>query len=158
MRVVRLGAVLELQPHNPLSSPGFAVREFADLDGGRRVWWREDRGWSGSLSDDRSEWPVQSGRDMVAEVLEITGGHERVDDYVTCALWALRATEPEIDAASLWAAPYVVEFGPLLSAELERVASCFDPPPAPPRPDFPLVPGPDGDRAAAAPPDWWDVP
>jgi hypothetical protein len=144
MNVTRLGAVLEVEPHGPLSS-GFAIREFADLDDGRRVWWREDRGWSSSSPH------ISSGRDLVAEVLEVTGGHERVDDYVICALWALNDIEPGIDAASLWAAPYVVEFGPELVAKLERASVGFTPPPPPTVPDLPTAHT--GDRAVAMPPD-----
>ncbi len=133
----------------PPASPGFSVREFADLDDGRRVWWRDDRGWGGSVRCSTSEWPVGSGRDLVAEVIQVTGGHERTDEYVTCAMWALREMGTGVDPASVWAAPYVVEFGPLLETELRRVSGFWRPsdPPTPP-PDW-SPPDPGGDRAVS---------
>lgn len=121
MKVVRLGALLDLDSNDRIRWRGFKIREFADLDNGRRVFWRTDRGWGrGPCSDD--EWPVSSGRDMAAEVMEATGGCEQLDLYVSVAGAALHEMGEPVDAASVWVAPYVVEFSEDLRAEMERVS------------------------------------
>lgn len=128
LRVEVLGAVCELRPHNPHSSPGIDVREFADLDNGRRVYWKEDRGWSGSVKFSNSPWPVSSGRDLAYETIMVTETEERVDSYVEWALHRLCEMGLEVDPPSVYCAPFRVEHGPQLEAELRRVAQLFDPP------------------------------
>lgn len=129
LRVRVLGAICELRPHESLSSPGIDVREFADLDDGRRVFWREDRGWSSSTKFSHSSWPVHSGHQMMFEtVIVIESDDRRADSYVESALSGLGVKGVDVDPASVYSAPFIVEQGPHLKAELQKVARLFDPP------------------------------
>ena len=128
LRVMVLGAVCELRPNKPLSSAGITVREFADLDNGQRVYWREDRGWSGSTRLTESAWPVYSGHQMMLEtVMVIESEDHRADSYIEYAFDGLHSLEVEVDPASLYSAPFRVEHGPHLAEELRRIARRFNP-------------------------------
>ena len=131
LRVKMLGAVCELMPHEALSSPGISVREFADLDDSRRIFWREDRGWSSSIQFSHSSWPVSSGYQMTLEtVMVIEPDDHRADSYVESALEGLTVMGLDVDPTSVYSAPFGVEQGPHLQAELQKVAQLFDPPTA----------------------------
>ena len=122
-----LGALCELSEGELGGSPGIDIREFADLNDSRRIFWKEDRGWSGSGV--HSQWPVSSGRDLTYEAIMVTDTDDcRLDSYVEWTLERLREMELNVDPASVYCAPFRVEFGPGLAAEMDRVAQLFDPP------------------------------
>ncbi len=124
--VVALGALCALDSVVLGGSPGINIREFAELDDGQRIFWREDRGWFGKSVN--SPWPVTSGRDLTHEVLEVTQPDDcRIDSYVECALEGLRGMALNIDPASVYSAPFRVEFDVDLKEELSRLAQFFDP-------------------------------
>ena len=75
-----------------------------------------------------SQWPVTSGRDLTHEVLEVTQQDDyRIDSYVECALERLRSMALDVDPATVYSAPFRVEFAAGLLEELSRVAQFFDP-------------------------------
>lgn len=124
--VEALGALCELRPRELDSSPGVDVREFADLNDGRRVFWKEDRGWSGSARF--SPWPVYSGRDLAYEAIMVTDTDDRrLNSYVEWAIESLGDLGLDVDPASVYCAPFRVECGLRLEEEMGRVAQLFDP-------------------------------
>ncbi|MYJ80711.1 MAG: hypothetical protein F4046_02670 [Acidimicrobiaceae bacterium] len=130
LSVETLGALCELDQSERGGSFGIEIGEFADLSDGRRAFWKEDRGWSGSGM--HSQWPISSGRDLTYEAMMVTDTDEhRQDSYVEWALQRLRDMELDIDPVSVYCAPFRVEFGPGLAAEMVRVAQLFDPPERP---------------------------
>lgn len=126
LRVETLGALCELSSRELGGSTGIDIREFADLNDGRRIFWKEDRGWSGAGM--HSKWPVTSGRDLAHEAIVVTQADDhRIDSYVEWALECLRGMALDVDPASVYRAPFRVEFDTRLKEELDRVAQQFDP-------------------------------
>lgn len=137
LSVEALGALCELDSGELGGSPGFKIGEFADLDDGRRVFWKEDRGWAGS-SGYFSQWPISSGRDLTHEAIMVTDTDDhRMGSYVEWVLERLREMELNVDPVSVYCAHFRVEFGPGLAAEMDRVARLFD---LPARPKDPVSP------------------
>ena len=128
LSVVALGALCELSPRESGSVPGVdvGISEFADLNDGRRMIWKEDRGWS--TSTEYSPWPVDNGRDLTFEAMMVTDTeNHRLNSYIEWALEGLRDMGLDVDPASVYCAPFRVECGPRLEAEMGRAAQLFNP-------------------------------
>ncbi len=132
LSVEALGALCELDSGELGGSPGFKIGEFADLNDGRRIFWKEDRGWGGGSNylchlGYLRRWPITSGRDLTYEVIMVTDTDDhRIDSYVEWVFECLREMELNVDPVSVYCAPFRVEFGPSLAVEMDQVARLFD--------------------------------
>lgn len=103
--------------------PYFYVEEFADLDDGRRVILRDDRGWSfWPVNALDSQWKTAIGRELTKEAILILDpdDNEFWMKWVIERLWFLGI---EVDPVSVHAAPFQIEFGPRVQNELRQHAS-----------------------------------
>jgi len=101
----------------------FYLEEFADLDGGRRVILRDDRGWSfWPETPPNSQWKTVTGRELVKEAILILEPDDD-EDWIVWIIERLHFLGIEVDSASVHAAPFQVEFGPRVQSELCRLAS-----------------------------------
>jgi len=101
----------------------FYLEEFADLDDGRRVILRDDRGWSfWPVTPPNSQWKTVTGRELVKEAILILEPDDD-EDWIVWIIERLHFLGIEVDSASVHAAPFQVEFGPRVQNELRRLAS-----------------------------------
>jgi len=106
--------VLEQRASQERESPGrtfsFRITEFAELNDGRRVTVREDRGFSGKTSSgDPWQWFTRAS--LTQDVLGVTAPED--DDLRPEREWVidrLRELDIVVDPASVEEAPYRVEF------------------------------------------------
>jgi len=111
--VARLGALAELETRD---RPGMdvSVAEFADLADGRRLLLHRERGFSTSATHMSAEHAQQ---DVLTTVLpddaEVTGDEHPWDWLASL----IRRHGIPVTAEQLKAVPYVIEFGPRLSAQ-----------------------------------------
>lgn len=98
----------------------FCLEEFADMSNGCRVIYKDDRGWYGRYWESGdSPWELLSGRALTKQTMLVL---EPDDDR----LWInevvnelARVCDADIDRDSVQAAPFRVEFGPLLQQALQ---------------------------------------
>ena len=121
--VVALGVVCELKD----VPPSIDLGEFADLDDGRRIFWKNDRGWSGAGFYPDCKWPLSNGRHLAYEAIMVTGDKEDgVDDYVEHAYRTLRELGHRVNRSSVHFAPFRVEYGPRLEREFRALVQRFE--------------------------------
>lgn len=123
--VQTLGVICELKQDGDWR--GFDLQEFADLDDGRRVVWKHDRGWTGGTFHEDCDWPLTNGRDLTVEAVMVTGDAEDgADSYVEHAFRALRDLGHSVTRSSVYFAPFRVEYGPVLEREPRSFVKRFD--------------------------------
>lgn len=97
----------------------FCLEEFADMSNGCRVIYKDDRGWYGRYWESRdSPWELLSGRALTKQVMLVLEPDDDrcwIEDVVSDLAGVCNA---DIDRDSVQAAPYRVEFGPLLQQAL----------------------------------------
>ena len=102
------------------SMPHLYAVEFADLSDGHRIVLRENRGWCHwPPNTPESRWRIANGREIVKMAILILDPDDN-DDWERWVTQELRRVGADVDAASVHAAPYRVEFGPALDAALRQ--------------------------------------
>lgn len=95
--------------------------EFADLSDGRRVILKDDRGWTDwARESQESPWKIASGREMTRSTILTLDPDEDDWEWLEWVVERLLQLGFEVDPISVHAAPYRVEFGPLLQHELRQ--------------------------------------
>ena len=128
-KVVLLGAECEYRPpERSLASPGsasFDVAEFALLDDGRRVVLHRERGFAVSRSDRGDPWEWLTAEGITSDVLTtvLPDGENPAEEHPYEWLQELlQRVGVEASLEELRAAPYVVELGESVHAQLRPVA------------------------------------
>ena len=99
------------------------AEEFADMNDGRRVILKDDRGWSlrpnhyPSYPD--SSWKFTSGRKLAKEAILVLDPDDN-ERWIEWVIERLRFLGIDVDPASVHAAPFKIEFGPRVRHELRQ--------------------------------------
>ena len=127
---IALGAVCEL--HTRRNTAKYKLSEFVDFEDGRRVVWSENRGFGGMpMAEDEARrlhlqeaWPnplnFRSGRQLVRDAMLVLD-EDFPYDYPDVVLAGLRRLDVAADPISVYTAPFRIEFGPRLEAELPGI-------------------------------------
>jgi len=104
--------------------PQFYAKEFAELDDGRRILLKDDRGWSHwPVNSGNNPWKVAIGRELTKEALLMLNPVLRPgegDAWIEWVTERLRRLGVNVDLASVHAAPFRIEFGPRVQHELRQ--------------------------------------
>jgi len=129
-RVTVLGAVCELD--GVRGRLRYRLSQFVDLEDGRRVVWSDDRSFGGMPTAEdpamqrrvRDALPnalnFRSGRHLVREALLVLD-EDHPYDYPDVVLAGLQRIGMDVDPISVYAAPFRIEFGPALQAQLPQI-------------------------------------
>lgn len=115
LRVTQLGAICEVHS----TQLEFSIEEYVDLEDGRRIVWRADRGWSSSGDAGSLDPACHIHRECLG-VLE--GDGDTVYSYFDALMAVLDDLGLDVDPESVYVAPFRVDLGLQLVASLPTAA------------------------------------
>lgn len=110
-----LGAICEIE----VTGHSYEIEEFIDLDDGRRIVWRRDRGWNSSGDSSMTSPACQIARECMHALED---DNETVYSYFDALMGRLNDMGIAVNPESVYAAPFRIELGPNLKRLLPRAA------------------------------------
>ncbi len=115
-RITEIGAVCEIE--YPLNS--YRLREYVKLENGQRVFWRFDRGWSGSGKPEE----IGPGCFIVRQAMyNLESDEVTSTSYFELIVVKLKELGLDFDVRTLYEAPFRIEFSPKLRNLLREASS-----------------------------------